>query len=84
MRNSVRLRLSVLYATDKADDGEEDANALQKIHDRWLQDWRFFVTDDIMASERVNGEFKGLRPPKEAVDKIFSQNAKKWLGMFAD
>jgi len=81
----IKYQDRILYATDKADDGEEDPDALQKdIHDRWLQDWHFFVTDDTMRSERVNGEFKGLRLPKEAVDKIFSQNAKKWLGMFAD
>src|SRR5680860_76250 len=81
----IKYQDRILYATDKADDGEEDPDALQKdIHDRWLQDWHFFVTDDTMRSERVNGEFKGLRLPKEAVDKIFSQNAKKWLGMFTD
>lgn len=79
----IKYQDRILYATDKADDGEEDASALQKeIHDRWLQDWRFFVTDDTMNSERVNGEFKGLKLPKEVVDKIFSQNAKKWLKMF--
>ncbi len=81
----IKYQDRILYATDKADDGEEDPDALQKdIHDRWLQDWHFFVTDDTMDSERVNGEFKGLKLPKKAVDKIFSQNAKKWLGMFAD
>lgn len=81
----IKYQDRILYATDKADDGEEDVRALQKdLHDRWLQDWRFFVTDETMNSERVNGEFKGLKLPKETVDKIFSQNAKKWLGMFTD
>ncbi len=81
----IKYQDRILYATDKADDGEDDARTLQKeIHDRWLQDWRFFVTDDTMQSERVNGEFKGLKLPKEAIDKIFSENAKKCLGIFSD
>lgn len=81
----IKYQDRILYATDLADDGEQDAVALQiEIHDRWLQDWRFFVTDDTMHSDLVNGKFEGLKLPKEAVDKIFSQNAKKWLGMFAD
>ena len=81
----IKYQDRILYATDKADDGEEDAKSLQKeVHDRWLQDWRFFVSNETMNSERVNGEFKALKLPKEVVDKIFSQNAKKWLKMFPD
>ena len=81
----IKYQDRILYATDKSDSGEEEAVALQKeIHDRWLQDWHFFVTDDTMTSERVNGEFKGLKLPKEVIDKIFAQNAKKWLGMFVN
>lgn len=81
----IKYQDRILYATDMADDGEVDEKTLQnEIHDRWLQDWRFFVTDNTMESDLVNREFKGLRLPKEVVDKIFSQNAEKWLGMFGD
>ncbi|MDT7829025.1 amidohydrolase family protein [Pricia sp. S334] len=80
----IKYQDRILYATDKSDTGEDDPDALQKeIHDRWLQDWRFFVTDDPMTSERVSGNFIGLRLPKAVVDKIFRQNAESWLGMFA-
>lgn len=81
----IKYQDRILYATDKGDDGQDEVAEMQKdTHERWLQDWRFFVTDDKMTSERVNGEFNGLKLPKEAVDKIFSKNAKKWLGMFGD
>lgn len=74
----------LLYATDLQDDGEGNANEMQRIiHERWLSDWQYFVTDDKIASDLVNGEFQGLKLPKEVVDKIFSQNAKKWLKMFS-
>lgn len=81
----IKYQDRMLYATDLQDDGEENENNMQKeMHKRWLQDWQFFVTDDIMGSDLVNEEFKGLRLPKEVVDKIFSQNAKKWLNAFPE
>ena len=58
------------------------AEMQKEMHKMWLTDWRFFVTDELMASDLVNEEFRGLKLPKEAVDKIYFQNAKKWLKMF--
>lgn len=73
----------LLYATDLQDNGEGNAEGMQRIiHERWLLDWQYFVTDDNMVSDLVNGEFQGLKLPKEVVDRIFSHNAKKWLKMF--
>lgn len=81
----IKYQDRILYATDLGDEGEEDADDLQQvIHKRWLLDWQFFVTDDILASDLVNGKFNGLKLPKEVVDKIFSQNAKKWIKMFPE
>lgn len=81
----IKYQDRILYATDLGDEGEGDANELQQVvHDRWLFDWQFFVTDDVLGSDLVNGKFKGLKLPKEVVDKIFSQNAKKWLKMFPE
>lgn len=81
----IKYQDRVLYATDLADNGSMDADELQKqLHDTWLLDWQFFVTDDVMTSDRVNEEFKGLKLPKEVVDKIFYKNAIKWLKMFPD
>ncbi len=79
----IKYQDRVLYATDLADNGSMDADELQKqLHDTWLLDWQFFVTDDVMTSDRVNEKFKGLKLPKEVVDKIYSKNARKWLKMF--
>ncbi len=81
----IKYQDRVLYATDLADNGSMDADALQKqLHDTWLLDWQFFVTDDVMTSDRVNEEFEGLKLPKGVVDKIYSKNARKWLKMFPD
>ncbi|GBF20684.1 MULTISPECIES: amidohydrolase family protein [Arenibacter] len=79
----IKYQDRLLYATDLSDDGEENVGEMQKeMHKMWLTDWRFFVTDELMASDLVNEEFRGLKLPKEAVDKIYFQNAKKWLKMF--
>lgn len=80
----IKYQDRILYATDLSDGGKDDPKKLIKeMHDTWMLDWQFFVTDDIMTSDRVNKEFQGLKLPKEVVDKIYSGNAKKWLNMFA-
>ena len=79
----IKYQDRVLYATDLQDNGSIDPDELQKkIHTAWLLDWQFFVTDEVMTSDRVNAQFKGLKLPKEVVDKIYSKNAKKWMKMF--
>ena len=81
----IKYQDRLLYATDLADGGKKDVAELQKeMHDTWLLDWRFFVTDDWMTSDRVNEKFQGLKLPREIVDKIYVKNAKKWFKMFPD
>lgn len=81
----IKYQDRILYATDWIDRGDNDVDKMHRgIHERWLLDWQFFVTDDTMSSDLVNEEFKGLKLPKEVVDKIFSKNARKWLKMFPD
>lgn len=75
----------LLYATDMADRGKRDATELQgEMHDIWLRDWQYFVTDDTMTSDLIEGEFKGLHLPREVIEKIYSENAQRWLQMFND
>lgn len=81
----IKYQDRVLYATDLADNGTTDPDELKKqMSDTWLLDWQFFVTDNVMTSDRVNEEFIGLKLPKEVVNKIYSKNARKWLKMFPD
>ncbi|MFT3705186.1 MAG: amidohydrolase family protein [Agriterribacter sp.] len=48
-------------------------------HEVWLRHWRFFTTDDMMNVPKVEGAFKGLKLPKEVVDKIYYGNALHWF-----
>jgi len=81
----IKYQDRLLYGTDLDDDGNIEENILTAgMHNTWLLDWQFFVTDDIMASDRVDEEFRGLKLPKVVVDKIYAKNARKWLKMFSD
>jgi hypothetical protein len=48
------------------------------MHETWLKDWEYLVTDHKMTSNLIDGEFSGLKLPKEVVDKIYKGNAEKW------
>lgn len=75
----------LLYATDMTDRGKRDVADLQsEMRKTWLRDWGYFVTDNVMTSELLAGEFKGLHLPREVIDKIYSKNARKRLKMFSD
>jgi predicted TIM-barrel fold metal-dependent hydrolase len=75
----IKYQDRLLYGTDQGYTGTRDPDGFRKnIHDTWLSDWKYFSTDDEMISTRFNGKFRGLKLPKEIVDKIFSGNAVKW------
>jgi predicted TIM-barrel fold metal-dependent hydrolase len=46
-------------------------------HNTWINDWKFFTTDETMSAKEIDGEFKGLKLPKAIIDKIYYKNAKK-------
>lgn len=56
----------------------EPADIKKHIHEVWLRHWRFFITDEKMEVPKVKGEFRGLKLPREVIDKIYFKNAKKW------
>ncbi len=70
----------LLYATDLSGNGTESPAAIEKqAHDIWLNDWKFFTTDEKMKSPEVEDEFNGLKLPQEVIDKIYRKNAEKWF-----
>lgn len=78
----IKYQDRLLYGTDIIDRGG-DAELFQKrIHETWLHDWEYLITDNTMKSGLIDGEFKGLKLPKEVVDKIYSENAKVWYQSF--
>lgn len=57
----------------------EPAALMNHAHAVWMRHWRFFTTDEKMRVPKVDGEFRGLKLPREVVDKIYHRNAEKWF-----
>jgi predicted TIM-barrel fold metal-dependent hydrolase len=81
----IRYQDRILYGTDLGDDGDADPEALKKnVHNTWMKDWQFFTSDEIMTSDELDGEFRGLKLPREVIEKIYYRNADKyWTRSFA-
>ena len=50
----------------------------KRMHDTWVDDWKYFTTSDEMSSNTFEGTFKGLKLPRKVVDKIYCENAVRW------
>jgi hypothetical protein len=68
----------LLYGTDIIDRGGNREQFQNNMHQTWLDDWKYMVTDQKMTSNLIDGEFRGLKLPKEVVDKIYNSNVRKW------
>jgi len=51
----------------------------KSVHDSWISDWRFFATNNEMNVSDFDKTFKGLKLPREVIDKIYRENAEKWF-----
>lgn len=75
----IKYQDRILYGTDIIDSGQEKEGFQKQIHETWLRDWEYLVTDHKMTSTNlINGGFRGLQLPKEVVAKIYRLNTEKW------
>jgi len=78
----IKYQDRIIYGTDGADvpGGEAVVEKFNMdLHEVWIRDWKFMTTDSTMTSWEVNGPFKGLKLPREVVEKIYYKNAQKWF-----
>jgi predicted TIM-barrel fold metal-dependent hydrolase len=76
----IKYQDRILYATDFViNEQAKPENVKRNTHDTWLRDWKFFATDEVLANPNTAGEFKGLKLPREVIDKIYRKNAEKWI-----
>lgn len=68
----------LIYGTDVIDRGSNRESFQASLHTTWMKDWEFIVTNNLMSSNLIQDEFRGLRLPREVVDKIYAGNARKW------
>jgi predicted TIM-barrel fold metal-dependent hydrolase len=75
----IKYQDRLLYGTDSGDNGDTNPERFKKeMHETWLEDWKYFTSNEEMSSDKFSGKFTGLKLPKEVVDKIYSENAIKW------
>lgn len=77
----IKYQDRLLYGTDVGYDGDDPEEFTASLKERWLVDWKFFATDDIMTAREFEGEFQGLELPKEVMNKLYSGNAIKWYNL---
>lgn len=76
----IRYQDRLIYGTDMGISGTPDSERVKvNALTTWQEDWNYFVTDQTMEVSEVNGEFQGLKLPREVVDKIYYHNAVKWF-----
>ncbi|HEX7904506.1 MAG TPA: amidohydrolase family protein [Chitinophagaceae bacterium] len=76
----IKYQDRLLYATDIIVDGTKTPQEMKvHAHNLRLNDWIFFTTDEVIHNGQVKGEFKGLKLPRQVIDKIYRKNAEKWL-----
>lgn len=77
----IKYQDRLIYGTDSAINTSTNAAALKKnIHERWVREWKFYVTDEKINLENY-GNLQGLKLPTEVVDKIYAKNALRILGL---
>ena len=78
----IKYQDRIIYGTDvHIDENKVASSAKKELHDKWTKDWKYFVTDEKITDERVNGTFVGLKLPKSVVNKIVHDNAVTWFKM---
>jgi predicted TIM-barrel fold metal-dependent hydrolase len=77
----IKYQDRILYATDFVitDQMQNSLEMQKRVYDRWVDDWKFFATDELLTSVNFEGEYKGLKLPKEVINKIYYQNAAIWI-----
>jgi hypothetical protein len=75
----IKYQDRLLYGTDLSDAGTRNREEVaMEIHGTWIDDWKYFTSNDEMTSNKFRGKFQGLQLPKEVVSKIYSKNAIRW------
>lgn len=77
----IKYQDRLIYGTDSQINPSDNVAASRKsIHDRWTREWKFYVTDEKIVLKDF-GTLEGLKLPTEVVDKIYSKNALRLLGL---
>ncbi len=76
----IKYQDRLIYGTDRSVNNTDNPEGMKKgIHNSWIRDWNFFATDEIIPDPDIDGEVKGLKLPVAVMDKLYRENAERWL-----
>ena len=76
----IRYQDRIAYGTDLVVEptaATEEAITAARL--RWRSDWRYFATDGLVEVEQLGEPVKGLKLPREVVDKLYRLNAERFF-----
>lgn len=74
----IKYQDRIIYGTDFLESENSTQAMAKEVHDKWINDWKFFVTNEALTnSDKM--KYKGLKLPKSVVDKIYAKNIEKWI-----
>jgi predicted TIM-barrel fold metal-dependent hydrolase len=74
----IKYQDRLLYGTDTGYSGKDPDEFRMEMHNTWLADWKYFTSDEDMNAPQFRGNFRGLKLPREIIDKIYFTNAVRW------
>ena len=75
----VKYQDRVLYATDlEINEGQDPKSACERLHARWLEDWKYFATSEDARIGGTEKRVRGLALSDGVLRKIYRLNAKRW------
>ena len=60
----IKYQDRLLYGTDLSDNDGNTEGLKSWIHETWIDDWKYFTTDEKMTSDKFKGSFEGLAAAK--------------------
>ena len=73
----IRYQDRLIYASDLTHQpGDDSIVVAEDAHAKWIADWLYLSSDEIMTVPEIDGEFSGLKLPSAVLDKIYYSNAR--------
>lgn len=74
----IKYQDRIVYGSDTIQNHDCDPITFNnEVHDKWLEDWKYLATDELMQTGEFNATFQGLALPCPVMEKIYRINAKK-------
>ena len=72
----IKYQDRITYGTDfEEEENHDPAELTERMNARWMRDWKYFNTEEIMTVPELDTPIQGLGLPKTVVDKIYRINA---------